>query len=182
VWLARRLLKPDCVLLFVRVDPNSSRIVSVSQKSVAHALAGSDESMVAYANKASGDGGDLLRLPDFDASSHFEAAARVIRAATTCKFSGKGGGFLCLPGQGLSSATANTAVTVSVHREVDGKSTDENVPNALINIANEVKQADAVFTGQEALMSCYIPWEWKGDLEASQIPFTFPPKKKDNLE
>ena len=82
--------------------------------------------MVAYANKASGDGGDLLRLPDFDASSHFEAAARVIRAATTCKFSGKGGGFLCLPGQGLSSATTNAATTVSVHREVEGNSADEN--------------------------------------------------------
>lgn len=181
MWLAHKLLQPDSLLLFVRVDPNSSRIVSVSEKSVAHALAGSDESMVSYAHQASGDARNLPHLPDFDAMSHFQAAAKVIRAATTCKFSGKGGGLLCLPGRGLSSVTTNTAVTVSVHQEADGKSTDENVANTVINLGNQVKEADAVFTGQEALMSCFIPWEWKGDLEASQIPFTFP-LKKDNME
>ena len=174
VWLARKLLQPDCVLLFVRVDPNSSRIVSMSEKSVAHALAGGDESMVAYANQASGDARNLLHLPDFDAMPHFQAAARVIRAATTCKFSGKGGGLICLPGRGLSWATTNTAVTVSVHQELEGNSADENDLDAVINTGNEVKEADAVFTGQDALMSCFLPWEWKDDLEASQIPFTFP--------
>ena len=172
-WLAHKLLQTDCQLISVQVDPNSSRIVSVSEKGVAHALAGGDETMVAYGHRASGDAGNLLQLPDFDAVSHFEAVSRVIRAATTCKFSYKGGGVLCLPGRGLSSATTNTAVTVSVHQEVESDSESD----AAISIRTELEKADAVFTGHEALMSCFIPWEWKGALEASEIPFTFPLKK-----
>ena len=180
IWLAHKLLQPDCRLLSVRVDPNTSRMISVSEKSVAHALAGSDESsMVAHAYRASADCGNLLHLTEFDASAQFEAMERVVRASTTCKFSGNLGGLLCLPGRGLSSATTNKAVTVSVHQEVEGDAgaaADSNTTadQDLIKIGTEIEEADAVFTGQAALMSCFVPWEWRDDPEITRIPFTFP--------
>jgi len=177
VWLAHKLLQSDCKVISVRVDPNIPQIVSASEKSVAHALAGSDESIVAHASRANGDGGNLLNLPDFDATAHFEAAARVIRAATTCKFSGETGGLLCLPGRGLSSTTTNAALTVSVHQEGEGESSaDASASDVVVNLVNEIEQADGVFTGKDALMSCFVPWEWKSDSEisTSRIPFTFP--------
>ena len=172
IWLARKLLQPDCRLMSVRVDPNTSRMISVSEKSVAHALAGSDESsMVAHAYRASGNCGNLLHLSEFDASAQFEAMERVVRASTTCKFSGNLGGLLCLPGRGLSSITTNKAVTVSVHQEVEG---DANTAVDPIKSGTEIEEADAVFTGQAALMSCFVPWEWRDDPEITRIPFTFP--------
>ena len=179
-WLAHKLLQPDCQLMSVRVDPNTSRMISVSEKSVAHALAGSDKSsMVAHAYRASADCGNLLHLTEFDASAQFEAMERVVRASTTCKFSGNLGGLLCLPGRGLSSATTNKAVTVSVHQEVEGDAgaaADSNTTadQDLIKIGTEIEEADAVFTGQAALMSCFVPWEWRDDPEITRIPFTFP--------
>ena len=102
---------------------------------------------------------------------------RVIRAATTCKFSGNAGGLLCLPGRGLSSATTNKAVTVSVHQEVEddaGSAADSNTAADLlgiIKIGTEIEEADAVFTGQ----ACFVPWEWRDDSKMTcRIPFTFP--------
>ena len=176
IWLAHKLLQPDCRLLSVRVDPNTSRMISVSEKSVAHALAGSDESsMVAHAYRSSGDCGKLLHLAEFDPFAQFEAMERVIRAATTCKFSGNAGGLLCLPGRGLSSATTNKAVTVSVHQEVEddaGSAADSNTAADLlgiIKIGTEIEEADAV-----CCMSCFVPWEWRDDPETTRIPFTFP--------
>jgi hypothetical protein len=183
-WLAHKLLQPDCRLLSVRVDPNTSRMVSVSEKSVAHALAGSDESsMVAHAYRVSGDGRNLLHLAEFDALTHFEAMGRVVRAATTCKFSGNLGGLLCLPGRGLSSATTNKAVTVSVHQEEEGDAgaaADSNTAADIIKIGTEIEEADAVFTGQTALMSCFVPWEWRDDPEITRIPFTFPLRAEES--
>jgi hypothetical protein len=68
---------------------------------------------------------------------------------------------------------------VSVHQEVEGDTgaaADSNTAadQDLIEIGTEIEEAAAVFTGQAALMSCFVPWEWRDDPEMTRIPFTFP--------
>ena len=68
---------------------------------------------------------------------------------------------------------------MSVHQEVErdaGVAADSNIIADLdvIEIGTEIDEADAVFTGQAALMSCFVPWEWRDNPKITRIPFTFP--------
>mmetsp|Transcript_33431 Transcript_33431/g.67483 ORF Transcript_33431/g.67483 Transcript_33431/m.67483 type:complete len:724 (+) Transcript_33431:542-2713(+) len=175
VWLAQKLLQPDSRVLAVRVDPNSSHVISVSEMSVAHALAGSGGGGAHRIGRLGGEG-SMFRLPEFDAGLSFGAVADVLHAVTKLERSGECQHLLCLPGRDLLSPSTNARTTVSVHGgegEASSQPVEKHSVSICINVDDELDEANAVYTSKVALMSCYLPWEWNND-DGKQVPYTFP--------
>mmetsp|Transcript_48687 Transcript_48687/g.73535 ORF Transcript_48687/g.73535 Transcript_48687/m.73535 type:complete len:122 (-) Transcript_48687:2053-2418(-) len=107
---------------------------------------------------------------DFDPSAHFQAMEEVLRATEKMSL---GQYVMCFPGRGISSSSARTSV--SLHKAACGNDDDDD--ENVINVGNELVEAEAVYVGEQSLRLCFRPWVW--DSEDGRIPFTFPMKMID---
>lgn len=145
-WILNKLLLYQETRL-ARVDPSTMKVLLWEQVGVAHALAFSKQSGI-----------NQTRM--MDPMNHFQALVQVLYAMDTLP---AGEHVLCLP---------SASTSISVHAACPASTTTS--ADATIDLEQEFKNADAVYTGAVALRQCARAWRWNED----RIPYTFPIKEE----